>query len=77
LDKKDFDENSKEEKSTQTLVDEQKTKIVEKLKKKLSASKSAQMRHGKINDFQSLPLKKFKTKVIKTMVCFCKFHIVP
>ncbi len=45
LDKKDFDPNSTLEKSTQTLADE-KQKIVDKLKKKLSATKSAQMRHG-------------------------------
>ena len=48
MDKKDdFEEiSSMVEKSTQTLVEEQ--KIVEKLKKKLSATKSSQLRKGKI-----------------------------
>ena len=46
MDKKDFDPSTTSlEKSAPTLVDE-KQKIVEKLKKKLSATKSAQMRHG-------------------------------
>ncbi len=47
MDKKDdFEEiSSMVEKSTQTLVEEQ--KIVEKLKKKLSATKSSQLRKGK------------------------------
>ena len=45
-DKKEFDELSMVEKSTQTLVEEQ--KIVEKLKKKLSATKSSQLKNGKL-----------------------------